>query len=68
MTSERFTQRLEVIGWPAREVARRLDLPWKRVCLWMNGRYPVPDEVAAWIEQLATAHERTPVPQVKRAR
>jgi hypothetical protein len=64
MTHERFNDRLAVIGWPAREVARRLDLPENRVRRWCAGRYPVPEDVGQWIDQIADAVETTPIPTV----
>jgi hypothetical protein len=62
MNPERLNDRLAVIGWPAREVARRLSTSSNRVLRWATGEYPVPDDVADWIETIATAIETTPLP------
>jgi transcriptional regulator with XRE-family HTH domain len=62
MTYTDFSDRLAVIGWPAREVARRLRLSQSRVRRWASGEYPVPADVADWIETIAGAIESTPVP------
>jgi len=47
---------LAVIGWPERELGRRAGRPQTTVRRWIDGRSPVPADVAAWIEMLAAFH------------
>lgn len=64
MTPERFNQCLAMLGWSIREVARQLGAPPTRPRYWSEGRYPIPDAVARWLEHLAAAHERYPPPDL----
>jgi hypothetical protein len=63
MTAKRFEQCLDAIGWSSRAVAIRLGVPETRPRYWAAGRYPVPKEVARWLERLAAAHEKNPPPE-----
>lgn len=63
MTPERFSECLDHIGWSMRGVAYMLDLHETRLRRWASGRYPVPEEIGSWLEKLAQAHERHPMPE-----
>ena len=63
MTATRFRQCLDTIGWSVCGIAAKLDVPETRPRRWAEGRYPVPKEVARWLERLATVHEKNPPPQ-----
>jgi plasmid maintenance system antidote protein VapI len=65
MTPERLQECLTAIGWTVRGLAAHLGLHETRSRRWVGGQYPVPPEVAAWLERLATAHERNPPPEVQ---
>lgn len=63
MTPDRFRECLNMIGWSMRGVAERLRVHETLVRQWWaTGRKPIPDEVAAWLEALARAHGRHPLP------
>jgi len=64
MTPDRFDECLTVIGWSLRGVADRLGVHETRPRRWSAGRYPVPADVAKWLERLAAAHEKNPPPSV----
>lgn len=64
MTPARFYQCLDAIGWSVRGIADRLCVPPARSQRWAEGKYPVPPEVAKWLERLATTHERNPPPKI----
>lgn len=63
MKPARLNDCLAIIGWPIREVARRLEMPESGIRWWLAGRYPVPDEIAQWLEELANAIETIPPPE-----
>jgi ribosome-binding protein aMBF1 (putative translation factor) len=62
MTPTRLRECLDLIGWSQRALADTLGLHETRVRRWATGRYPVPDNVAAWLERLAKAHAAHPLP------
>jgi hypothetical protein len=64
MPPERFSECLQTIGWTQRGVAARLGIPEQSPRRWAGGLYPVPDEVARWLEKLVAAHERNPPPDL----
>lgn len=64
MTPERFRECLEHIGWSQRGVANRLGISEATVRRWSDAAYPVPQQVALWLERLAVAHERYPTPDI----
>jgi ribosome-binding protein aMBF1 (putative translation factor) len=64
MTPERLAECLETIGWTVHGLAAQLGLHETRTRRWASGRYPVPDEVARWLEKLAAFHERNQPPEV----
>ena len=62
MTSERFQQCLTVLRWSQFDIAVVLKCDVFLVHAWSNGTAPVPDDIAAWLEKLAKAHQRARVP------
>lgn len=64
MTARQFTRCLDLIGWTLRGAADRLGLPPTRIRRWADGDYPVPDEVAQWLQVLANAHRNNPAPEI----
>jgi DNA-binding transcriptional regulator YdaS (Cro superfamily) len=63
MTPTRLDECLALIGWTYRGLAKRLGLHETRVRRWANGVYPVPANVADWLECLAEAHRLYPLPE-----
>jgi DNA-binding transcriptional regulator YdaS (Cro superfamily) len=63
MTPERFLECLGIIGWSLRLTADRMGLHETRLRRWASGHYPVPNEVAVWLEQITAAHESLPAPR-----
>ena len=64
MTPKRLVWCLDAIGWSTRGAADRLNVHETKLRYWKAGRYPVPDEVAAWLETLAAAHRSNPPPKL----
>jgi transcriptional regulator with XRE-family HTH domain len=62
MTPERFQECLDHIGWSLRSLADRLGMGATTMRRWAEGTYPVPQDVAQWLQKLAVAHERNPAP------
>jgi hypothetical protein len=57
MTAAVFRQSIEGLGWGWRTVARILDCDQRLVRRWMSGVYPVPDQVADWVERVLQARD-----------
>ncbi|MGE4045620.1 MAG: helix-turn-helix domain-containing protein [Acetobacteraceae bacterium] len=53
---------LDVIGWPARELARRIHTNESSVRQMLRGRRGVPDVLGIWLETLAQMMIALPVP------
>ena len=64
MTPERFQECLDLIGWSQRSLVDRLGMSQTTMRRWAEGSYPVPRDVAQWLERLATAHARYPAPDI----
>jgi transcriptional regulator with XRE-family HTH domain len=62
MTPKRLIQCLEQIGWTRRGVAAKVGLSDMSFRRYEAGTARVPDDIAAWLEKLAAAHERNPAP------
>jgi len=62
MTPQRFRECLDQIGWNLRGFSNRVGSAETTVRRWAEGAYPVPDQIARWLEKLAAVHERNPVP------
>ena len=51
MTPERLREILDALGWNATALARRLGMARERSATeWLNGRRPIPQPVADWLE------------------
>lgn len=62
MTPDRFRDVLAELHWSQRGLADILARDERQVRRWASGQYPVPDDVAAWLEKLATFHAASPPP------
>lgn len=60
-TAAEFGDLLKACGWSAREVSRRVMEP--RGYGWRNGSEVVPEDVLAWLRDVASAVRRLPAPQ-----
>lgn len=63
MTPERFKECVDTIGWTGHGLAAILGVHETRTRRWGTGRYPVPQNVADWLERLAAFHEKHPFPK-----
>ena len=63
MKPERFAALLDVVGWSAAELARRVGYHAGTVKGWRRGTLTVPFTVAYWLEQVAGAVDALPAPQ-----
>lgn len=62
MTSEQFQQCLTALRWSQFDLAVVLQCDVFLVHAWGNGTEPVPGDIAAWLDELAKAHQRARVP------
>jgi hypothetical protein len=53
-TPERLTWQMECIGWGRAELADRLNVRTSKVAAWEKGTAFIPNNVAVWLETLAT--------------
>ena len=56
MTPTRLRECLDVLDWPLRELARRLQCDSGTIRQMGSGKRPVNDNLAAWLEMLAAVH------------
>lgn len=63
MTPARLRECLALLRWSQRGLADTLAADERQVRRWAAGAYAVPEPVAAWLERLATYHERNPPPR-----
>jgi hypothetical protein len=63
MTPDTFTAHLETLGWPLREMARRLECSPTIVQRWAYGQAVIPQSIAEWVTELAYAVKRLPPPE-----
>lgn len=64
MTPKKFVNCLATIGWSMRRVADMLGVNEITARRWADGRYPVPEQVAQWLETLAATHHKNPPPNL----
>lgn len=64
--AERLDAALTTLQWSGRTLANLLRRDKTQVHRWLQGAYQPPDEVLAWVEELAAFHEAHPVPRVRR--
>jgi hypothetical protein len=60
--SERMSWALDVIGWPARELAQRIHTHEASVRQMLRGRREIPDVLGIWVETLAQMMIALPEP------
>lgn len=63
MTPDRFRRRLEAFHWSHRDIADILGLDDRTTRRWASGAYPIPPDVAVWLEGLMTWLHRNPAPR-----
>ena len=63
MSAHRLLVCLVVLGWSARELARRTNRHRATVARWTRGTRPVDADVAAWLEALVASHQAHPAPR-----
>lgn len=59
---ERACRVLEVVGWPKRELARRIHTDEGSVRQMLRGARPIPDVLGMWLETLGRFHAALPEP------
>ncbi len=62
MTPTEYSECLNLIGWTQRGLAERLGVHETRTRRWASGKYSIPANVAAWLDRLAAAHTKHPLP------
>lgn len=60
MTSNRFQEALDLLGWSPREFSEWIDCDVRMVRNWASGRMLIPVLVADWVEKLASHLEQRP--------
>ncbi|QPC95732.1 hypothetical protein [Mesorhizobium sp. INR15] len=58
MTPDRLSKCLSIIRWTPSTLARCLGCDVSLVNAWLNDREEIPVKAGAWIETLATIHEK----------
>ena len=62
MTPTQLRRALDVLGWPDKELERRLGASHVTVWRWTTGRAAIPDEVADWLKDRVIAERSQPAP------
>lgn len=62
MTPERFQDCLVLLRWSQFDLAVILKCDVFLVNAWANSKAPVPDDISAWLETLARAHDSAGIP------
>ncbi len=63
-----FREALASLRWSQRGLAEALECDDRLVRRWACGDAPIPPDVAAWLLELAGAHESRPPPRTWRTR
>lgn len=64
MNATEYNACMQAIGWSQHELARRLGVSPGKTKRWGNGQYPVPRDVARWLQRVARwIHANPPPPQ-----
>lgn len=63
MTHTRLSAILTLLRWSARDLAAAVAMNERTVRRWLSGDYPIPADVADWLETLAAAHAANPAPK-----
>ncbi|MGI4942792.1 MAG: hypothetical protein ACRYHQ_19875 [Janthinobacterium lividum] len=66
MSAHRLLFCLAMLGWGERELARQLRRNQTSVRRWTNGTTVIPENVAAWLENLVAFHQAHPAPRRQR--
>ncbi len=62
MSAHRLLFCLAMLGWGERELARQLRHNQTGVRRWTNGTTVIPENMAAWLEDLVAFHQAHPAP------
>jgi plasmid maintenance system antidote protein VapI len=60
MTSAEMVETMRQIGWTATELAKRLGISDRGVRRYLTGQREIPDNLADWLQQVATALQSVP--------
>ena len=60
MNGQELSEALKQIGWNPTELARRLGIRVHSIFDWLNGRRPVPDNVADWLIKVRDLVDQAP--------
>ena len=63
MTPIRYREALGLLGINPAGLSLMLDCDERLARRWASGRVPIPDALAAWLEEAADLYARMPVPQ-----
>ena len=63
MTRERLNTILDALGWTQRDLAAFLGCTYSTVRGWCNGRKPVPENVAEWLDEFGGWLLANPLPK-----
>jgi len=63
MSAHRLLFCLAMLGWGERELARQIRHNQTSVRRWTNGATVIPENVAAWLEDLVAFHQTHPAPR-----
>ena len=64
MTPTRLREALAALHWSQRGLAAILDIDERQVRRWAAGAYPMPAQIAAWLEGMARYAESHPAPKL----
>lgn len=62
MTPDHLRLCLQALHWTQRSLALVLGVSDRQVRRWSSGECPAPEDVAEWLQRLATVHARNPPP------
>lgn len=62
-TPEAYQEALDTIGWSMHGLAIRLGVHETRTRRWGSGQAVIPDVVWEWLQSLAEAHRKNPLPE-----
>jgi len=68
MSPSNLRDALTLLRWSQRGLAEALECDDRLVRRWASGDAPVPPDVAAWLIELARAHQSRPAPRTWRTR
>lgn len=65
MSADELRDCIATLGWTLRGLGIQLGVGESRMRRWASGLYPVPPELAEWLERLAAAHKALPPPKLR---